>query len=165
MSETSAAHRALLERIAARLGARGLRVALRAASAAVPFEVLGVTMPASGAGRPPWEIDLAFTPGVERELTASSLLQCFVTLPLQVDAAEEAAVWREIFRLNTLLPLPGLGWMDATRSVYFRHVLLVPNEAPEVVEALAEEAVWMIGYLLESCAPALAKVAKASSGG
>jgi hypothetical protein len=157
MSETSAAHRALLERIASRLGGKGLRAALRPASDAVPFEILGVAVPATAAGQPPWEIDLAFTPGVERELETSSLLQCFATLPLQVGADREAALWQEIFRLNALLPLPGLGWMEATRSAYFRHVLLVPNDAPEVTLALAEEAVWMTGYLLETCVPALAK--------
>jgi hypothetical protein len=149
----------LLPQIAARLGVVGLAVELVPPSQQIPFDLLRVAIPAENEKEPPWLVEMAFTPIAEEELKTSSLLQCFVELRFAVRSGNEARLCAEMLRVNATLPLVGFGFFEQARLPYYRHVLLLPKNVPDASIALAEESVWMIGYLLERFVPQLAHAA------
>lgn len=147
--------RARLERFGSDLAAEGFPARLAAATAEIPYDTLLVAL-GGEEGEPGWQLELSFVPGMEAQLAGAALLQCFVHIPAAV--AAEGELLRLIARLNTRLPLVGLGYLDAPRMVCFRHLLMLP--ADDAASAgLVVQTTWMISYLLSLLATAVARVA------
>jgi hypothetical protein len=150
-SQTTPAHRALLEKIAGRLSATGFNTHHLPADEEVPFDRLRAALPADAPDLPPWEIDLAFSPGLEKEIEGAWLLQCFAVLPIEPAPGTEAGLADELLAIDGIIPLGSFGYLKETRTVYWRHVLLVPRKAQDVTLTLVGEAVWLGAFLLEQC--------------
>jgi hypothetical protein len=103
------------------------------------------------------QLELSFIPGLEEQLAGASLLQYFAPIATAIEGTE-GDLMRLILLLDSRLPLVGFSYLEEERLLFFRHIGMIPSlEASN--DTMIFQTTWMISYIIELYAPALAGVA------
>lgn len=92
------------------------------------------------------------------EVSEPTVLQLFVALPFEVSEQSWPDLARFLLTLNNVLALTGFGMDEANGWVYFRHMVVCPDNQPLDAELLLNT-VWMVDYQLDRFAPLIRDVA------
>ncbi|CDM92447.1 MAG: hypothetical protein P5702_13815 [Limnospira sp. PMC 1291.21] len=103
--------------------------------------------------------ELLFIP-VEEEVENVHLLQFYVGLPGGVVAEAMSELRAFILRLNTTMPIGSFGIQEQQELLYFRYVLVIPQEEKPSAEIAIIQSMWLVFYLVESFADTIQAVAK-----
>jgi hypothetical protein len=86
-------------------------------------------------------------------------LQFFAGLPTEVPASSMDEVIRSLSVLNTVVPLMGFNVHKGEAIMYWRYVVLLPEDGDGVKKAL-QQTVWLGFFILETWGPALSALAE-----
>ena len=86
-------------------------------------------------------------------------LQFFAGLPTSIEAAHMDEVIRSLSVLNTVIPLMGFNVHKGEAIMYWRYVVLLPEDGKGVENAL-QQTVWLGFFILENWGPALCALAE-----
>ncbi|WP_434222685.1 YbjN domain-containing protein [Limnospira platensis CENA597] len=103
--------------------------------------------------------ELLFIP-VEEEVEDVHLLQFYVGLPGEVLPAAMSEIRQLLLRLNTTLPIGSFGIQEEEELLYFRYVLVIPQEEKLSAETAIIQSLWLVFYLVESFAVPIQEVAR-----
>lgn len=159
MSLTSEKHRGELERFVELLEREAYQVQLVPAAGNVPYDTLLVKLHLFEIQNRVWWLELSYLPGLEDDLDAVSILQCFLSLSEHTSEDNRSGLERLIGKVNAKLPIGGFGLLDNPRVLFFKHNAMLPNDNHDASLQIVHELVAMIGYLIGVFSEALIKTA------
>jgi len=107
-----------------------------------------------------WSLEMSYLPGIEDKLDEVTLIQCFVPIPVTLSKVAIPELTRAIATLHSKLPLVGFGYLETHDLVFFRHVLMLPDNDYEGNRSVLLETIKVIWYLADSFAEAVKLVAQ-----
>ncbi|MEM6254113.1 MAG: hypothetical protein AAF821_14440 [Cyanobacteria bacterium P01_D01_bin.156] len=93
--------------------------------------------------------ELLFIP-LEAEVENVHLLQFYVNVPIELGSSIPTDLQQLILNLNAKMPIGSFGINGEDNLVYFRYVLVMPqNQTPEDNNTIVQS-LWLVFYLVES---------------
>ena len=157
--QTSAFHNRCLLAYGEALAKENLPVEFFDANEDIPYDMVLVGLESESGAL--YRFELGFLPELEEDMENVSLLQVFVPMAERGEDADVAQLDLLMSRLNTQLPQGHFGYLEDNNVVYYRYVLMVPNEIKDAL-TMVVQTFWMMAYILEQVGDRLLALAGAA---
>lgn len=126
------------------------------ADADIPADRVNVTLDVENLS-PPLQLQITRVPKAsETDMEGVEMLHFFVPFPILVQNAFVPEVLRMLPLLNLATPIMAFNYHEEERFIYFRHVLLIPQDAD--VRRVIAETVWLIYFTLDNLGAEIAAI-------
>src|SRR5207253_8288645 len=124
----------------------------------VSYDLAAITI--EGSPGTSYTLEAALLPQLAMAIEQTTLVQLYVPIVGEAAPSAQGEILWTIARINTKLPLVGLGYLDELRLVFFRHCALLPDRSREGALALAMEAIQLAEFVVAHFDAMLGAVAR-----